>query len=382
MLLCCVLSSGVFSTIANADETDNSYHIMQVSRIRNDANNNFVIGSLTFTPNNGTIEKHENTIRDTTTPLSAYTLRSKAYASNIYTIRNKDGSTLFEKDKTYNVRFQNVYHSFLGDYREQQYYIRDLYSLSIVTYDIESGAILQTISDYSVKHVEDTPYYDISFSFTSTDDVKDIMFTITSSIPDESPEGIYTKQGYPSFTGYLGEFNGDDKYQFSFDVESQETGLLRTVIDWLKGIKSSITDMATGLVNKITVVVNGILELPSKIGEWLINLLVPTDEQKQDILDSAEQLLTDKFGGLFQASDIIHGIKDSIKYTDITNTITLPFVSLESVGIPFSFGGYEVKIVPDSMTLLVTACKRIISIVCTFAFINALKKRYDRVMEG
>ena len=65
---------------------------------------------------------------------------------------------------------------------------------------------------------------------------------------------------------------------------------------------------------------------------------------------------------------------------DETDTIEFPQASINLSGTPFTFGGYSVKIVPEGFGVLVTAIKSIVAIVCTVAFVNGMRKRYDEIM--
>lgn len=48
--------------------------------------------------------------------------------------------------------------------------------------------------------------------------------------------------------------------------------------------------------------------------------------------------------------------------------------------ILFTFGGYDVQIVPTGFDFIVNILKTVIGIVCTILCVNALRKKYDEVM--
>lgn len=60
----------------------------------------------------------------------------------------------------------------------------------------------------------------------------------------------------------------------------------------------------------------------------------------------------------------------------------MPEVTVNFSDTSFSFGGYEVSIIPDGFDVLVTAVKGITSIVCTFLFINSLRNKYEKLIGG
>lgn len=140
-----------------------------------------------------------------------------------------------------------------------------------------------------------------------------------------------------------------------------------------------------GLGEKIKEVFNAITNLPAKIWEFiengLKNLFVPDEEFMVSYKDKWSNLLAEKLGAVYQVTEIIFGAWDDVRNADQTNTINLPVVTIPlPQNNSFSFGGYDVKIVPDGFESAVELVKVAIGIVCTFMFINGVRRRYDEIM--
>lgn len=213
--------------------------------------------------------------------------------------------------------------------------------------------------------------YDIKFSTELTKDLLSIQFVSNYTFNLSNPLGTF------NISGYVGEWN-DNYYRVSVDITPEEVGLL-------SGILSGITSGFSALGEKISGVFDAIEELPSKIWEFIENglksLFVPDEEYIAGYKDRWEELLADRLGAVYQVVQITFGAWEEVGTADETNTITFPELSIP---LPdnnsFTFGGYDVQIVPDGFTVVVDILKMMVGIACSFLFINGLRKRYDEVM--
>lgn len=162
------------------------------------------------------------------------------------------------------------------------------------------------------------------------------------------------------------------QYEFDFSITSvsvniqDESGLLNGVIAWLKKIWNGIS----GLAGNIAASIGNSLE------EWF----VPNDGRILAIKEEFEQELRGRFGVLFDAVDIVDMVADTFVYKGTTETITLPSVTVDLAGTPFTFGGYEVDVIPDGFEGLVDALRLVVNITCTWWFVLAMKKRLEEVL--
>lgn len=161
-------------------------------------------------------------------------------------------------------------------------------------------------------------------------------------------------------------------------------GFWTDVVDFLSGIGDSLTEGFSNMISKITNVYTAIMNLPSRIADFisdaLQSLFVPSNKYITDYKQDWDDLLSSRFGAVYQVGSIISDFLGGLQYSDTTNTITMPSTTINLVGTSFTFGGYDVKVVPDGFSGIIEIVKKVISIVCTYMFINGLIKRYDEVM--
>lgn len=196
--------------------------------------------------------------------------------------------------------------------------------------------------------------------------------------------------------GGVGEWSGDTTHEISINQESEDTGLLKGIGNWLSKLWDGIINIPSNVFNSfkgaldgisdwISSAVTAITELPSKIWSFiedgLKSLFVPDDEFITGYKDDFDSLLSEKFGAVYQVVNITFGSLERIQDADELNSIELPETT---INLPdnnkFSFGGVTVPIVPQGFDGIVNVLKTIVGIVCTILFINGLRKRYDEVM--
>lgn len=326
-----------------------------------------------FTPNNNQEETD-------TWGFGPYVINT-AIANN-YFYRNVwniffDNEFPFELNKVNRVSLENFYWAYLiNQTNGGMVYGRGLTSNDTITIVLDNvDGTTETItpsatadSDYSL---------DISFSFTPTKNVSRMTVIIDSPL---SQYFTVTTNRF-ELTGYLGEIKGDSKHNFNLEIQSEEAGLLSGLLGWVQNIFSKITDTLA----KVGEIAASITELPQKlwikISDGLKSLFIPSSEELEQFISKMDNLLESKFGAVYQVVNTTIESWERVKEADATDTIDMPEVT---IALPenneFTFGGYNIKIVPDGFTAIVTALKSIVGIVCTVAFINGLRKRYDEVM--
>lgn len=135
------------------------------------------------------------------------------------------------------------------------------------------------------------------------------------------------------------------------EMEDETEGLLSGILAFVKSIKEKV-DGTFDLIK----------ELPSKLWQVMENglkgLFIPSEQFMIDNSDRWQTLLDDRLGAVSQVGDIVFESWDDIKNYDQQNSIYIPEVSLESAGIPYSFGDYVVSIVPSGFEMLVEVLKR------------------------
>lgn len=179
------------------------------------------------------------------------------------------------------------------------------------------------------------------------------------------------------------------QYTFDFSVTSvtvsqdeEETGIFAGIFGWVKKIFNAVIDLPNAIGKKLT-----------EFGKWLIDqikgLFIPSEESIVQLKDKFQSLLSDRFGASYQAVEIVENFADRMSistFDESVNTITFPSVDVgigkDASGnkILYTFGGWEVDVIPKGFETLVDPLKIIIDIVCTLAFVMALKKRLEGVL--
>lgn len=216
-------------------------------------------------------------------------------------------------------------------------------------------------------------YTDLSVTFEPKEEVQKIVITYYVNFKDTNLVSLYNGASVTSYITF-GEENADKHYQLTFEQQSEEAGLLEGVITWLKDIWESITDLG-----------QFIKDLPGQIWGFIENglksLFVPDEAFIVSYKQKWEELLSSKLGAVWQVVEVTFGSWEDINVSDEQNTIAIPEVSIPlPENNSFSFGPYDVKIVPDGFEFLATAIKAITGILSTFMFINGVRKRYDEIM--
>lgn len=368
-----VLSFGIFSTTASAEE----YTDFKVSsRVTwNQYNDNMQnISSWTMQVDHPV---NDFTDTDNFTMQDIQTFNDKSYYLDQVIILKNDGSLIGKEGQEITVDVTGIYRMFSIQNISGWYYWKAMDSVVLIGYDSSGKA---------------TYYYDLAkFIYDSSQltggytakltlkaDTKKLIFqsiytpTVRYGITyaDKLVTTYLEKQGSPSAV--------------KVRVQSEEAGLLSGLINWVKEIFEKVKTMAADIASGFANVVKGITELPAKlwtlIEDGLKNLFVPDEQFMSDYSTQWDTVLADRFGAIYESASIIREFWSDLGEADETQSISMPAVSLNSVGIPFSFGGYTVKVVPYGFDFLATACKVITSILCTFLFINGMRKRYDEVM--
>ena len=358
--------SVTFSVVASAEEIDTSGLMLYQYQNFNGAN---ISGaSSTFYPNNDTVEKSEKSVEYTT-------IRDRLWKNNLL-IQFENGDILINKGERAHVKVNNLYYSMLVDvksvdesYTYQEYITRPTSILTTIYYADGTSESITGATFY----VRKDKTINIDFQFTTEKDVQRINFVLVRDCTDDIP--YYNSVNYvKTLTFYSGEYDGDDKYQVSVDIQSEEVGLLE------------------GILAKITSVADSILELPQKlwnlISDGLKSLFVPSEQYILDFKADMDNLLEDKFGFAYQSITLLDNSLERIVFSDITNTIYLPKTDItlrditNNEDVVYSFGGYNVKIVPDNFDFMADFCSIIIGIVATLAFANSARKRYVEFLEG
>lgn len=298
-------------------------------------------------------------------------------------------TVLFEKGKKYTLYIDNI-HSVFG-YKIGSYYATVDTPSSVSFWAVYGdGTEGSVFIDYKIGEKMDQTRHYIEIVFTPDKDIlradlyeyftPEKVYDFDAIAQSEAAKGNYGLDLYSCYG-----FHGSDAFSFKYDIQSEEVGLLSGILDWVKNIGNKVSDTFDVISSGFSNIGTWFAELPGKIWgfieDGLKSLFVPSEEEMIAYSDKWEQLLADRFGAVYQVTNILTDSWDGVMAADQTNTINFPSVSINLPdNTKFSFGGYEVQIVPTGFDVLVNGVKLIIGIVATVAFVNGMRKKYDEVM--
>lgn len=164
-------------------------------------------------------------------------------------------------------------------------------------------------------------------------------------------------------------------------TEVDEGGLINNIIGWIKKIYNGITSIPTKITETANSIIESITQLPQKIADSVKNLFIPSEDDITEIKTDFEELLSDRFGAVYESSDILVDFATAFTDQGTQDTITFPSTTVHLAGAEFTFGGWEVDVVPDFLSGLIDVLKLIVNISCTFLFVNGMRKRLEGILE-
>lgn len=198
----------------------------------------------------------------------------------------------------------------------------------------------------------------------------------------------------PSASYGLRSIVQDAEYHFPFSVLDLEINVKSSdeiqggIFAWVKKIFKSIVDLPKNIGNAIkgffVELGEKILALGDKLLDGIKNLFVPTEQDITDVKGQFEELLSTRFGAVYESTTIIDDFATAFSNASSTEEqefVTFPTITVNLVDTPFSFGGWQVDVVPDGFEFLVNTLKIITSIACTFLFVNAMRKRLEDIFK-
>jgi len=328
---------------------------------------------------------------------------------------------------TYNVTFDipsNCYHSI---YMRVFYYDEGMSQIGQRTAILGNytGPHTSTLTG-SFEVVEGAAYYQTYVEIYLNPSVPDKTHTITfdnltvsqwirslpdDDIPDESteatePSGDSGSSGSGSDSGSGGSSSFDDSgiidsvtssadkiiTEIGADIDNQtqqitdsiaeQNGILEQGFGDLYDISDDIYNNIDVTNDKLDDMTEEVKSIPEKILDGIKGLFVPDEQDMQEYNDKWDELLHSRFGALYESVDIISEVGTVFVDTEARNTVDFPSVTIPLAGVDFEFGGWEVQVIPDGFDVLVDMLKGMISLLATVAFVNTLRNKFDRLMEG
>lgn len=107
-----------------------------------------------------------------------------------------------------------------------------------------------------------------------------------------------------------------------------------------------------------------------------------TNNMMESVTDQSQDLAEDRLGAVAQAGAVIDDLTGVFQYQGVMDTIAFPALTINFGGVPWTFGGWDVVVIPPGFEPLVETLKLLIDIVATLAFIQAMRHRLERLLVG
>lgn len=173
-------------------------------------------------------------------------------------------------------------------------------------------------------------------------------------------------------------------------TEPTEPDETEPTFPWLDDVQQDLSDIESSVGNvgdkvdqgntKLDNLIEKITSLPDRILDGIKSLFVPDADAMAAQHEKWNELLSDRFGAVYESADIIDEIAESFTMPELQGQIQIPLVTVPLGEIDWTIGGWTVDVVPDGFEWLIEIMKKFIDILCTFAFVNAMKNRYERVL--
>ena len=349
-----------FSLVANAESITTKSYYVYTNGIAQTSGGSYTLATGIQYPKDGKRQTFSGSAT-VNAPTSGNRFSIEMY------LAHTDKTVIYSQGDIITGRLENIYFQGTAKTSVATYNINlDKVSMYLLNADGTSQTVTATLTK------DRNGYYMVNFNFTANKDVSQLYFILYYNMPSLTNGVSVTYNitcGEPSTTT-----ESNDNLEFSWlesSRESEESGWLAKVWQKLSSGFTSVVDSITQLPNKLW----------TAIEDGLKGLFVPDEQYIVQSKENWSALMEDRLGAVWQVVTITYEAWDNIDSSDENNTVDMPEVTIPlPEGESFSFGGYTVKIVPEGFEGIVVSLKLIAGIVCTFMFINGLRKRYDEVM--
>lgn len=257
----------------------------------------------------------------------------------------------------------------------------DVYKMNIALvyypascFDNNNGDTSLTSTSWNVSKItRGWGYIDSKLTINGDDNVSGLLSSILAII-----QGII--QGLNNIFGKIGEFMDS--------VGNSFTSLFSKLGAWFSELGDSISSFMSSVGGWFSSLFQHIIELPGKVWDvfekGLKALFVPDEEYIQSYKGKWEMLLADRFGGLYEANQLVHHVLNQFTQVSFkSDTVEFPSATIPLPdGNEFTFGGYQVDIVPDGFSYLQEVVKMAVNIICTLAFVFTMKRKFEKLIVG
>lgn len=169
-------------------------------------------------------------------------------------------------------------------------------------------------------------------------------------------------------------------------LKTSITNLGTTINNKLETVKTAVVEKVTEVKDSVVEVKDSILDLPNKIQEMLLGLIVPDSDTMASKYSEFSGLLEEKLGVIYQIPMMLFDFFDTI-----VNAATTPQTSLTlpAFTLPWIDGStltiwqpIEYKIIPDGMEVLSDLIQTVTSMTVVVLTFNSVKRAYERFLRS
>lgn len=158
-----------------------------------------------------------------------------------------------------------------------------------------------------------------------------------------------------------------------------------TLIDMQQEALDDLTDTTTKIEENTSGILDAIVNLPTMIFDNLIGLFVPDENFYNEWYTNFDNMLADRLGFVYQSFDYIIDFWTTIIDANIvvTQTLTVPEFSYTFIdGTVYTFGGWEVRVVPEGFESLQSISYSITMMIMCLAMMNYGIRIFERFVHS
>ena len=250
---------------------------------------------------------------------------------------------------------------------------------------VEDTSIYNTVLDVQYLQKQSDGTYNLIYNYTYEDDYTPgssnyiIEFDCVEGY-DDVLVNIQLRNAIVSGDGFYGDQFIEFDYIYGSDIYSVGESLVFGPFSKIEKpleeyVSSEEEEEDYGWLNPI---INGF----KSIGNTIIGLFVPDKSDFSDIKDKWVNLLSSRFGAVYQSFYYVIDFVSRFENKSSVTTIQMPLVEVPLAGEVFAFGGYDVQLIPSGFEVIVEVLKKVISIVCTVGFLNVMKSKLVYLVGG
>lgn len=155
--------------------------------------------------------------------------------------------------------------------------------------------------------------------------------------------------------------------------------------DTISSDDGDTTSSKCGIICKLKGIFTGIANLPSKIGDLLKSLFIPSDEQMSDLLNDTQTKLNNKLGILALPTTLYTQFLNLLT-SDVNENTCIQFDNIkdpvyDQLLIGSSSFCFNTLLQNEKLNTFRTSCLLIVGGLLLLAFVSFLKKQYNRILD-